>query len=474
MSDNKSSTIDNIEKQDQAKLEFFKNTRVENEQKMLSYLMRNHMDSASIEDKYFLHPVSKAIFYGIKQVHEKGLHFDLDTVFTIGLDKFKFLTYEIISDIKNKFNDFENITFVKETLHNDYLKNNIKDRILKELWPRAVQADYLKLDDLKIFTEELMYDLTSLTNSGNLLTGQNLADDHKAIIADRDSGLTIRTMGFRCLDECLTKPAAAAQITILAGQKGHGKTTYAKTIENRLIDKKVCVLSIHLEMSQEDSTDSMLCIRKGIPLKVMNEKDMNDGLKTMIMEGLDEIASIPNYLFLSAPTITVPEIGAAIQNAKNIFRSAGVLPEDEYIFVVLDSIDLAEGFDEPLDIKRSIIKLGAEIKKHGSHLLALVQMGEDKIRNKHFKDPEELDTIRFTYSDIYGGSYYAARARVVFCLNRPLVLKKQFFPEREEEWSFEHDMLMINIAKQNAGDISGHIKFLFEGPKMKITPFMPV
>jgi energy-coupling factor transporter ATP-binding protein EcfA2 len=275
-------------------------------------------------------------------------------------------------------------------------------------------------------------------------------------------------LGYKSLNEVVTRPAAAEELTILVGQKGSGKSIFAKSIENILINTSVPVLSLNLEMSEQSTMDRLLCIRTGISLEDLQKVGMPQQTLDTVFRGLGELATYDNYLYCPMSYMDLSTIDSIIYRAKNIFKQKGILKEDQYMFVMIDSLDMVKGFGEPYEIKENIDRLHAIYRKHKCHIFALVQANEQKFRSgKIWTKPEELDSYHITLADIYGGSYYAARARVVMSINRPLHLKRQFFPERMEQWDIEDDILSCSIIKQNDGALA-RCNFLFD-TNFKIT-----
>ena len=382
----------------------------------------------------------------------------------------------MIKDIHDKFTDFENLEFVRETLRNDYLKWYIRHKLTEDILVETLKPGTTPLKVFRDFAEEILFGVNTIEAEHLLLTGEDLADSHRKVIDDRDKGIIQRSLGFKVLNDFLKGHAALPEeITFIAGMKGFGKSLLLKAIESILIDEGVCVLSVNLEMSKASNTDRLICIRHGIPLEDLHKKDMGPRLRGAIDQALDEISRIPNYRYCPSEQMDVTQLDQLIAEAKRDFKRAGVLPEDGYMIVMLDSADMLEGFLDPRQIKAQSLKLLASIRKNKVHLCGLVQMNENMMRGggKLFKTPEDLEHLRFTFKDIDGGAHYAARARLVLTINRPLHLKKMFFPEMSDRWAFEDDILNLVVAKANDADISGNLPLLFNGAAMRITEFVP-
>jgi replicative DNA helicase len=96
---------------------------VENEQRIISYLMRNPHDVISLTEDYFLHKTTKAIYRGLKVLKEKELKFDHDTLLTLIKENSPVkVEFNQLSELYDSFTSFENIEFAKKELKSDWIK----------------------------------------------------------------------------------------------------------------------------------------------------------------------------------------------------------------------------------------------------------------------------------------------------------------------------------------------------------------
>jgi hypothetical protein len=451
-----------------------KHVNLENEQKLLSYFFRYPEEAMLFSENDFVDPVSRNIFSGISALQEQNLSFDLDTLKTLCANKDNSVKYDFLLSMQERFSDFSNIDFVKKTARNDALKHRIHERLSQELLGKMRQADYIEVQDLQHLLDDIQQEIANLSGRAELLTWREFADEHKEILEQRGMGKLVRSLGFPNLDIMLARPGAEEEFSVLAGPKGSSKSICMKTMENNLLTRKTCVLSINLEMSKRSNADRIICLKGGLVMRDLQKKDMDPRVKAAAVQILS--MDIPNYLYCPSDTMDLGELDALIYKAKAMFSRAGVLPPDGYIFIGIDSLDMIKGFEDPRAISQSVNRLHSIVRKHKSHALCLLQLNENKLRSETFKvpkTPEELDHIlKFTDADIYGGSYYSARARAVFIMNRPLHWKKKFFPEFAERWNQEEkhsDIIQVTLAKSNDGSFNGYAKFNFEGSRMRVT-----
>ena len=172
--------------------------------------------------------------------------------------------------------------------------------------------------------------------------------------------------------------------------------------------------------------------------------------------------------------MSLVQLDSFLSKCKQKFREAGVLPEDEYMFVTSDLTEQIEELSgkSGTDLKEGINNLLKLCKKHNCHKLNILQSNENLFRSgKMFSQPESCDFFTLQPEMIEGGAVYAARSRVVIAVNRPLLLKRRFFPDREEEWDIEEDILYLNIVKMNDGKLS-RTSFVFSGDSFRLVPYV--
>jgi KaiC/GvpD/RAD55 family RecA-like ATPase len=283
-----------------------------------------------------------------------------------------------------------------------------------------------------------------------------------------------RTMGYDNVDKLLARPAEPQELSIIIGAKGSGKSLMLKAFENSMVNTGQCVISFNLEMSASSNYDRLLSMRERIPLATLLMKDgISARDEAKIHKGIERIQEIENYYYYPDPSLSFKELDDYIYMAKKKFKIAGVLPEDGYTVVTVDLGDMIEEFSgkDPYALKAAVNKLSIINRKHNCHIILLLQSNENNLRGgKSFPNPESCDNFSLQIENVEGGSAYAARARVVMAINRPLLLKRRFFPARQEEWDVETDVMYLNVLKQNDGKL-GRCGFIFPDDSFRIEPY---
>lgn len=455
---------------------------LENETYVVSYLLNDldAMNIIEINSDYFQDDFLKDVIRTYSSLKTKNLSFQSNKAFidhliieakTKGLE----LDFEKLSKIKDSFSDFENIDYSIELLKNDFQKNVVAKTLMSSLISKTSTGGLIKAEEIVEDLDKLRKVLIS--NDLNVfLTPEELVDRYYQTLMDREDISKKKSIGFKVLDNNITRPGAPKEITIIAALRAVGKSTFRQLIENNLTNKGIPVVSFSLEMSEESTMDRFISSKTTIPMVSLNKQPTKHILDVRLKRTLSDFKEKKNYLFTDRSDFSFDKIDSALYKAKEIFRKNGTFDKigEEYIFMTIDVLNMVSDFgkQEPTDILRAMDKLHNLVKKHNCHCLGIVQINETKLRGgKIWKNPEDLNHYRPNLEDIYGGSGYAQRARVVGILHRPKSLKERLFPDMRELWEVDPDELEFHCVKQNDGNLFLQ-KFIFDGEKMRIYPYL--
>lgn len=443
-------------------------------QKYISYALRHPEDTHTMKEEFFFSDQYRILFSIIKQFQSEKKTVSLDEVHIFA--KHKDLSIELIEikAIYDGYSDFSNIEDIKKLLRDSYLKEVTLKTSLEDILTKVARAGDLDSTKLILELDKLKHTVQSIDSKATLITSIKLAEDHKLVMDQREDLSQIKTFGYSVIDDVLTEPAAAEQISIWFGLSGSGKTSLSLSMLNRLIQRKVPVILFSQEMSVKSCMDRLIAMRAGIDLKTLKRPGKSQRLRRLIDDAIDEVAEFKNFIVFKESGISINEMNTKIYQAKDEFSKFGILPSDEYCFIISDLLTMTSDFGDfrPQTIEQAMNKTHNVIKNHNSHLAGIVQSNENKLRDgKPFKEPEDIFYFKLRREDIKGGAAIYERSRVVFSLVRKKPMLMDYFPARSEEWSLLDDILEVHCIKENEGE-SGHlVKFLF-GENFKITPYI--
>jgi replicative DNA helicase len=444
----------------------------EAEQKYIGYLLSSLAEVYLIPISNYSNFTNRTIVESLLELQEKNLKIDYDSLLLLCKKKSDLFDSGTLYKIYNQPKNFENIELFKSEINEGAIKRNTLLQ-LENLLIATTNKKFFDINNFQNLLQKLIETSYSLSDN-ELLNGNILLSNYKELQEKRKNGILLRSLGYESLHKIINKPGAPEEITALVAQKGAGKSAFAKNIEQKLISKGICVVSINLEMSEESCMDRFQCLKTGFPLSLILSKENNPREQAQIDRAAESWKNINNYLFYKESSLSLNQLDGLIFKSKQIFKNAGILPKDEYCFITIDLLDMVEEFSiakTTYEIKTAMNKLHQIIRKHKVHALLLLQANENKLRNgKIFKNPSDLDYYKVGMEDIEGSSVFAQRCRVVITLTRSLQMKKRFFPEQNELWDLETDIINCNIVKQNEG-FEGFCQFVM-GNNFRIYPFI--
>lgn len=446
---------------------------MEDEKYFLAYILKNVSDINLLQKNDFVNSQAletyNTILYLVNDFGLKIIPLDVLLQYNINLNKeYAESLYRI------RFVDKAYLNLVIKNIKDYKIKLNIGNSVENWLNELTAKGD-LNYDKIRLLADTILNDSSKLDDNNDLKSYIELTETYTETIQQRIDGINIRSMGYKVLDKIIARPAAPGEMTTIFGMKGSGKSLFVKCIENMLINQNVCVLSINLEMTEESNMDRRVSIATNYTLQQLLDPEFlksEENLK-FIKKNLNDFTKRKNYLYYSNAELSLKDFEKNIQNAKRYFKDNNVLPDDGYIFI---TIDLAEQLEElsgkaGTDLKPGVNRLLQLCKKYNCHIINVLQSNENLFRGgRMFSTPEAIDSFTLQPEMVEGGSVYAARSRCVIAINRPLVLKRRYFPNREEEWDIETDILWANIVKQNDGKL-GRTPFIFASDSFRLFPY---
>lgn len=453
--------------------------------KMLSFLIQHPENIDRADPLLFTNEINKNFFKAISfvsslegiELNDYNIHVNWNEKFERPLSTGKI---QNVIDYFDPDEDSLSYEYHEGILKQAYYRSVAQRDILSEAHDVIQSKGKLSSKNLYDLAEKFVSVAYSMDEQNNeLLSAEDMAKQYKDILLGRREGKRVRTLGYRDIDNLLTRPAAEGEMTSFVAMTGVGKTTLLQNIIDRITSQKVCVLSLNFEMSLESNMDRAMSRKYGHDMKELNSSGMKRRKLKKLFDDIDRFAENDYLLFYPNPGADFNKIDQLIYKAKDEFKRKGILPDDGYIVVTFDAVSHVDDFSDE-DVRKvnmAVKKQHTLIRKHMVHAVNVMQANENKFRSGKFKfsKPEDADNFSLSLEDIYGGSAYSKYSRALFTLNRPLLLKQRFFPDMADLWDIEAgidgegDILTLNLIKQNDGGL-GSVKLVF-GKNMRLTPF---
>jgi len=446
----------------------------EDEQKFIAYIFNNPEDVSLIKKEALFNEICNKLYSCIVDIKQKNLKVEKDILseyaMKVGIER------TTIESILSTYTDFSNIKMHTVKRIKDYFTKRKMIMDLDILISKGIITGEIDFKGILQVAENISSNGYELVDDSKLLTGKDLRDRYVQILIKRKNPNHRKSYGYSALDRVVMRPAAAEEFTVIMGAKGSGKSLLSKGMENCNVNMGICVSSFNMEMSLESNMDRLISMRGSIPFDIVTQKiePSEKDLEKIKIEN-DRIGEIPNYVYYEYPSLSLSDYDDLIYMAKKKWKENEYLPDDEYGISYVDLGSMIDEFSgsDPRELEKAVNKLTTIYRKHKQHVVFILQANENAVRNggRRFVTPEACDNFTLQYEDILGGSAYSARARVTFAVNRPLLLKRRFMPQRNEEWDLEEDIMWVNVVKENdnTGKL-GRIPFVFPDSAFRLIP----
>jgi KaiC/GvpD/RAD55 family RecA-like ATPase len=452
----------------------FSAINLHNEEKFVSYLMKNPQDTHLLDFKFLLNSSISIICYAIEQVKKDNLYFTVDELYHYVKQKAD-IPKEYLQKIYDEFIDFENLDFIIDRIKKNYISNKLNIEILEDLLVEISPTGEVQLDKLDDLANKIKENISLIKGSTRLLTTEQLADNYREILKKRDEGLKQRDLGYKVIKDACPNQANVGEMTLLFAPSGAGKTAMSQNMQMSWVSRNIPVIKFGTEMTIDSEMDRTMAMRLNISPGELYKEKRDDRFNSKVERALQGFSQIKNYLHVDESSLSLGDVDNLIRSGKEHFRKEGVYKNnDEYTIVVLDLASMIKEISGEYGegVEKGATELHNITKNNGIHSLLVVQANENRARGGiRFKKPEEIDHQVFVREDIKGGAGWFERCRMVLSLYRPLMIKKQYFPDRMEEWLLEEDILWLTACKNNNGP-EFRLPFIFNAESFRILPYI--
>jgi replicative DNA helicase len=260
---------------------------------------------------------------------------------------------------------------------------------------------------------------------------------------------------------------------------GDGTVTHNSAMSQNMqmswISRNIPVIKFGTEMTIDSEMDRTMAMRLNISPNELYKEKRDDRFNSKVERALQGFSQIKNYLHVDESSLSLGDVDNLIRLGKEHFRKEGVYKNnDEYTMIVIDLASMIKEINGEYGdgVEKGATELHNITKNNNIHSLLIVQANENRARGGlRFKKPEEIDHQVFVGPDIKGGAGWFERCRMVLSLYRPLMIKKQYFPDRMEEWLLEEDILWLHACKNNNGP-EFRLPFIFNAESFRILPYI--
>lgn len=447
---------------------------IEITQRYLSYIMKvNNEEVNYFNESYILNKRLMLLFRCMKKAYINEKKLTIEIIFDYCKNDGIEISKNDIELIYNSFNDYD-IKYLRKQLEEQYIKQILNKKAFEDVLVNLTSAGDININKLKEFNDHISKGLAKIENYEDISFKKDI-DKYEEYYNKKEEGkIKERSVGDPLIDKFLAYPGEAGDMLGLAMRTGTGKTTLAINWANYLTNIDTPVIYICLDMNMRPLVTRIMCCREGITMSEYNMKDKPEKLQNKIKRALNRYKQNKHFILYSEPSASVSDIDKFIYRAKDQFKEDEILDDEEYVVVIIDTLDIVDEFGgaDAYGSQDAINQLHAVVRKHKCFCINLLQINESKLRGRRNLKPEDIDELKTGMEDIWGSSAYSKRSRVVLVGERLRFLKMKMFPEHEDYqmWEdMEEDILTLSCVKQNDGQLFT-LKYIFDPLFYRVIP----
>jgi len=239
-----------------------------NEQIIIAYMIHDPEFRArmlgELSAETFLIPKNQIVFMVFEKLHEKGLDYNEDTfiVESEGMAvQEKLPAY--MREIETLYDVNENIEHHIGRLKSDYVRKNVLIDDIPKLETKLLDNE-IGLDEVTGILDTINEKIRDSSDASEyVFAGDSLYKSYMELMNERRTQKFYGTY-FPEFDKKLTCGFAPAQVTVVAGLSGSGKTTFVANLASRLVHHNIPVLLFPLEEGGLRVFDRMLALKLNI------------------------------------------------------------------------------------------------------------------------------------------------------------------------------------------------------------------
>lgn len=447
-------------------------TAVIAEYRLLNAIAKNKeffYDSRVSEDS-FISPTAKSIYVAISSLHDKGIVITPASLFQEGNG----IDYSVTSQITNEIFNIEkdlpsSIDDMVEALNKAHLKNDLLNS-LDDI--KKIVSDSGELDANSVL--EKLYSLDERVVNANkskskLLNFKEWSERYKEDLKQRKLGRKY-SYGDILLDNYFFKGTAPGNITIIAAATNMGKSTFALSLQDNLINSNSPAMYISLEMGTIDTYDRLIAKRLEIENKALYEPDCIDDIIDKVDQEEKTLEYCNNFCFCEATSIDLTKLRALIREYKQTTHQNYCLVTIDLLSGLKSFMAGQNGASTASSIEMHMNELEALAKEENVHIIGIVQLNRQS-DNAKISHVEQINGLRPTLGDVKNSAAYAEKATTLLALFRPKYYADRYCKNDPATQAME-DILEVQVLKDRNSPSGEIFKYMFDGKFFKLLPLM--
>jgi replicative DNA helicase len=424
-----------------------------------------------LEIDCFSSNVAQNIYKALRVIYKANIEPTLGNIYLESSKYDSNITREKIETIINIDADIDSFDFYVQQLKMFHEKEKLKTETVRQI---MVEVDKNNSPDLKkirgLFQTGLKQVNEIIQPNANLKNMKDLYENFDHTLKGRLDGSLFNSTGSWLLDEALGNGFPIGEIALLFARPSIGKSAFASYLINNMINLRIPVIYVTLEMSEISSFQRLLSLRTGVPYfewyNMQKDQDLYDYHKNTLDAEYERLKSINTFRLVENPYLGLDDIREMVRDFK---ETLGL----DHVTVVVDQLKMLKDFKkistEHTAIEYAIDDTNALCKEENISLLGLHQANRSTEGDKKIKDEDQINSLRPQVANLKSSGALEERARVVIGLHRPYYYYERYFPDMLE---LQQNIIEAQILKNTHGESGRIIKYLFQPKVFNFLPYI--
>jgi len=397
------------------------------------------------------------------------------TLGNIVLEASKFdsdITIDKLKDLSELDKDLDSFDKYQEDLKRILLIEELRMKEVKEL---VLNIESSNVGNNLLNIQESAYSVLQKVRKlygkkETVLSLPEMYDTFSEELLKRTSSKHSSSSGDLFLDGVLGNGLPPGELALIYARPSMGKSAYALHLINSMINLRLPVIYINLEMSAIATAQRLISMRTGIPHQFFynseKELDVYEEQVGIIETEKNKLKSTKHFWLVDDPYVDLAKIEQYVTD----FRMRTGF---EKVTVVVDLLSMVQDMkgsnsNRAVSIEDGLDNLSASIKDLNCSFLGIVQANRSSEGDSKITDEQHVSKMRPELKHLKNSGAWEERARIVLGLFRPKYYYEKYLPELDHT---QQNIIEVQVLKNSNGSTGQVLKYLFHETTFKISKY---
>ena len=302
------------------------NAFVLQEQNILSLCVNYPELIHEVDGMYLISKAAQGIYKSLETLIENNVSITPRNIYT-EVQKEVDVQEEVVQNLFDLQVTKEDFKGLYTSLKSQWAGNNIQNFLLEDLLENVSkkgEPDFEKIQELRNTLDENIALIDQSNLRKKIFSLKEMFDFYEEELNKRESGNFFYDTGCSYLNRNLTIGFAPQFITMIFGQSGVGKSTYALYLINKQINKQIPSINFSLEMPLIVNIDRLVAQRLRIPLSLLypskgegdEEIGLNEEIRSRVEKERQKLSHLKYFKFVDEESLLISDMERIIKKTK--------------------------------------------------------------------------------------------------------------------------------------------------------------